>query len=244
MRRFIIPDGTLLPSCGTVTLTGDTYHHMIRVLRMGVGTPLTLMDRQRRRAHGVIDHIDAGSVSIRLTDAPDSPEEGLSVTLCQAMPKGDKLDLIIQKGVEVGVERFVLFPSSRSIAQIPPERRAGRLTRLERIAMEAARQSGGCPATIIMVDTFREMLRLCGEGLKLLAWEGERERRFRDLHVGIPPRAVTLLVGPEGGFTDGEAHEALLSGFTPVSLGPRVLRTETAGIVLAALTGFRWGDLG
>lgn len=244
VRRFVLPEGMQLPPSGTVTLTGDTYHHMIRVLRMSQGDPLMLIDRDRHRASGEIERIDSGSVTVRLSTDPATADEALSVTLCQAIPKGDKLDLIIQKGVEVGVERFILFPSSRSVGQIPPERRSGRLARLGRIAAEAARQSGGSPAEIRMVDTFGEMLRLCEGDLKILAWEEERERRFRDVQAGLPPRRVSLLVGPEGGFTDEESREAVRSGFVAVSLGPRVLRTETAGVVLAALTAFRWGDLG
>lgn len=244
MRRFVVTDRPLPGEGGVVTLGGELYHHMVRVLRMGEKTPLILMDREGKGARGVIEAIDGETVTVRITSGFEQQVKPLSVTLCQALPKGEKLETVVRMGVEVGIDRFVLFPSARSVGRIPPERRHSRVERLTRIGVEAARQSGGFPPEVLIVDDFDTMLRSGVEGLKLMAWEEEMVNRVRDLAPAPPPSSVTLLVGPEGGFTEAEAALAKESGFTPVTLGPRILRTETAGIVLASLVLFRWGDLG
>jgi len=243
MRRFILPPGVTLPAAGTVIIQGELFHHMVRVLRLTAGTPLLLADRQGTVASAELVEVDGDTARARLTSTPRRPPPPLPVTLCQALPKGEKMDLIIQKGVEIGVGRFILFPSRRSVGRIPPERRGARLDRLTRIGTEAARQSGGIPPEILIADDLDGMLEMAGGDLKLVAWE-EEGVRFRDTGGDTPPRSVVLLVGPEGGLTPEEVSAARGGGFIPLSLGPRILRTETAGLVLATLVQYRWGDLG
>lgn len=244
MRRFILPDGFTLSDDALITVDGEPFHHMVHVLRMTTEDRLLLMDRGGLVADSLITGIDRTSVTLRIISPPRPTIPPLPVTLCQALPKGDKIDLVIQKGVEIGIGRFILFPSRRSIPRIPPEKRGAKIDRLVRIGIEAARQSGGIPPEILLVDGFHEMLERGVGELRLMAWEEEEGVRFRDMGGGDPPRSVVLLVGPEGGFTPEEVREATAQGFIPLSLGPRILRTETAGIVLASLVQFRWGDLG
>ena len=141
---------------------------------------------------------------------------------------------------------MVTFDAARSIVKLRGERSAGRLERCEKIVQEAARQSGRVSAPRVSIGgNLDAVLREARQSVKLLLWEGERIARMRDsLEAREQPKSVSIVVGPEGGLSAEEVEQAIGYGFTPVSLGPRILRTETAGLAMVSILQFHWGDIG
>ena len=221
---------------------------MAKVLRLKAGTSVLLADGKGMEYSGVISVVGASSLEIAVDERPVTQTEdtGPRITLYQGMPKGDKLEFIIQKCTELGVAEIVPFPASRSIAKISPERGRERLERWRRIAQEAARQSKrGTVPQVSLAANLSEVLQRAHHSAKLLLWEEEQGNRLRKTLAGFSgPESIAILVGPEGGFTAEEAAEATAGGFIPLSLGKRIVRTETAGIVMLSILQFYWGDIG
>lgn len=243
MRRFIIP--VPAPEATEVTLDGDLYRHLITVLRLKPGCQVNLTTPAGDSFTGEILTVSSGSVTLAI--CPRESAHGrspLRIVLYQGMPKIDKLELIIQKATELGVARIVPFPAERSITRIPDQRLAERLTRWQRIAAEAARQSGAAIPEIAPAASLATALATCDTSLRLLPWEDEKNSQLQQILATSPaPASVALLIGPEGGFPLAEVTLAQGFGFQTVSLGPRILRTETAGFTLMAILQHIWGDI-
>ena len=229
-------------------MTGELYRHMARVLRLKAGSEVALTDAGGAQLCGVIEEVGAKSLTVRISARESAPEQeqGLQVTLYQGLPKGEKLDLILQKCTELGAAELVTFDAVRSIVKLRGERSAGRLERCERIVQEAARQSGRRTVPKVVIGgTLDKVLREARQEVKLLLWEDERTTGLRGSFAGHPPPgSVGIVVGPEGGLSAEEVEQAISYGFTPVSLGRRILRTETAGLAMLAILQFHWGDMG
>jgi 16S rRNA (uracil1498-N3)-methyltransferase len=164
-----------------------------------------------------------------------STEPSIRLTLVQGLPKGEKTDFIFQKCTEIGVSEFILTETARSVARIPADRLEGRLERWRSIVREAAEQSGRVRLPEVGLKSFKEAMKL-PHGVGIIAWEGERETTLSQVIVRLKTEEhITLFVGPEGGFTEEEIADARTAGIQPVSLGPRILRTETAAVVASAL---------
>ncbi|QXE89780.1 16S rRNA (uracil(1498)-N(3))-methyltransferase [Geomonas subterranea] len=246
MRSFFLGDNEVHD--GEATVTGELYRHMARVLRLKQGAEVELVDNDGRRHCGVIEEVGAKSLTVRIaaTSAAPGPEPGLRITLYQGLPKGDKLDLILQKCTELGISEVVTFDATRSVVKLRGEKTAAKLARFEKIVQEAARQSGrnSAPRTVIG-GTLKEVLRDTRHAVKLLLWEGEEKTTLREcLERYQAPESVAVVVGPEGGLSAEEVEAAVACGFTPVTLGKRILRTETAGLALVSILQFHWGDMG
>jgi 16S rRNA (uracil1498-N3)-methyltransferase len=174
-------------------------------------------------------------------EPPGEPD--VRLVLYQALIKGQRFDWVLEKGTEVGVSSFVPVVSSRSVVR-PAEASASRLERWQRIVTEAAEQSGRSRLPQVSPPvTFADAL-ASAPGLRLLPWEGEHDITLREaLTAEGPPEAVSLFIGPEGGFPTEEVEMARQQGVRTVSLGPRILRAETAGIVAAALVLHELGEM-
>lgn len=246
MRSFFLGDNTILDA--EATIGGELYRHMARVLRLKQGAEVELVDAEGRRHAGVIGEVGAKTLTVRIaaTSAAPVEEPGLRITLYQGLPKGEKLDLILQKCTELGVAELVTFDADRSVVKLRGEKTAGKLARYEKIVREAARQSGRSAAPKVAIGgSLREVLGSAGQTVKLLLWEGEERTTLRQCLDGYrAPENVAVVVGPEGGLSPEEVELALASGFTPVTLGKRILRTETAGLAVISILQFHWGDLG
>jgi len=247
MRNFFL--GTNTVSGELATITGELYRHMARVLRLKQGSEVGLTDGSGRQLCGVIEEVGAKNLTVRITGTVSAPEQeprGLRVTLYQGLPKGEKLDLILQKCTELGIAEVVTFDAERSIVKLRGDRSAGRLGRCEKIVQEAARQSGRRSAPKVVIGgSLEDVLREAEHTVKLVLWEGEQTIRLRETFEAYQaPQSVAIVVGPEGGLSDGEVEKALARGFTPVSLGRRILRTETAGLAMLSILQFYWGDMG
>lgn len=229
-------------------MTGELYRHMARVLRLKEGSEVKLTDDSGREFCGVIEEVGAKALTVRVTAVESEPEQepGLRVTLYQGLPKGEKLDLILQKCTELGISELVTFDAERSIVKLRGDRSAGRLERCEKIVQEAARQSGRrSPPKVSIGGSLDVVLREAGHTVKLLLWEGEQTTKLREtLDAYQSPETVAIVVGPEGGLSSEEVEQAIACGFTPISLGRRILRTETAGFAMLSILQFYWGDMG
>ncbi|MBQ9780912.1 MAG: 16S rRNA (uracil(1498)-N(3))-methyltransferase [Clostridia bacterium] len=249
MPRFFIQtaelDGEL------VTLHGDDAHHVAYALRLAAGEHISVC------CDGVVYDCVLESfssdksrpwVTARVcAAAPSDTEPPYEAVLYQALPKGDKLDTIIQKAVECGASRVVPFESSRCIARAKPEAEARKTERRQRIAEEAAKQCGrGMIPEVLPTVTYRDVLeRAAGADLVLFCYEGQGTaplrktlvERLPNISQDSPRPRIAVIVGAEGGFSPEEAAEAKEKGFEMIGLGKRILRCETApSFVLSCLS--------
>ena len=239
MPRFFLADSGVI--------AGKEAHHLSAVHRHTVGDVIEVVSLGRV-FRAVITGISADEVNVKLTDELPSPEAALGVTLLQGIPKGDKLELIIQKAVELGVRQVVPVTCSRSIATIPAAKAAARVARWQTIAAEAAKQSGR--ALVPKISQPRDFSAAVAEttaSLKIVAYEAggsSLQAVLRSASVGARVESVACLVGPEGGLSPDEVDTARACGFIPVTLGPRILRTETAALALLCIVMYELGDMG
>ncbi len=240
MPRFFIPQTQLNIDNGSASVLGEDARHIARSLRMAVGETITVAD-----GSGMIYtcrltsiHDDRAEAEILSSEASRS-EPPYVLRLFMAYPKGDKLETVIQKAVELGASRITPFESERCIKRPAPEKQPRITERLNRIAHEAAKQCGR--ARLPQVDApvrFPEMLSLAAAcDLPLFCYEGEGTQSLMTALPAVTPASVSVVVGAEGGFSEKEAASAAEAGLHPVNLGPRILRCETApDYVLAALS--------
>lgn len=244
MTRFHLGPGAVRGD--RVAFDAAAAHHLGRVLRAAVGD--------------LVEAVDAGGelLSVRLTGIAARQAEGLIVgravlhtesplhlTLAQAVPKGEKMEQIIRMTTELGVSRVVPLITARTVVRLDAVRWGTRIGRWQRVAREAAQQSGRVAVPEIAPP--RELAAWPGDDsaheLLICFWE-EAERGLDTLLPGDPCAAATVVVGPEGGLTVEEVRRLTDAGALVASLGPRRLRTETAGAVAVALLQSRYGDLG
>jgi 16S rRNA (uracil1498-N3)-methyltransferase len=246
MRRFIIPPD--LMDRGTITIQGDLFRHMARVLRLHPGDRILLSDGSGSEGVGTITDIESRSLTVELSEIHRSPVPVTSpaITLIQALPKSDRFDLIVQKVTELGIAAIIPFPASRSVVRISSGLTAEKVARWQKIARDAARQSERHSVPVItFAENLDSALRNADQPVKLILMERDGENRLQGILAGIQnPDRVAILVGPEGGFTNEECRNAQSSGFLPISLGSRILRTETASIAMMAILQYQWGDMG
>jgi len=245
-RRFMITSRSIRD--GYASFDGDLFNHMVRVLRMSQGDAVLLVDEKGGEHHGVINQVAKEWVAVKILASEEASDAGSSaprITICQAIPKGEKVDLILQKGTELGVHDFWLFGGRRSVVHVREDQRNNKLERWNRITTEAARQCGrsSIPA-VSWFPTAVEAADASNHELRLLLWEDEHERNLRNtLGDLVPPASVIVAIGPEGGFDPLEVRHFSRHGFQPISLGNRILRTETAAIAITAILQYLWEDI-
>jgi len=220
--------------------------HITRVLRLGPDDKVTLFDGEGNEYGARIDSLSPGKISFVLLQEPAraSGESPLRIILGAALLKPGKFDWLLQKATELGTAEIVPFYSARVVPRWEETRTAARQNRWEKIVAEAAKQCGRARVPRIhKPDSFEAtLLKDFGGAGKIFLWEREETERLSGALEGAS-RGVVALVGPEGGFSDPEAELARRAGFRPVGLGPRVLRAETAGVLIVGLLQFLLGDL-
>jgi 16S rRNA (uracil1498-N3)-methyltransferase len=234
-------------SGGEFWLTGDELRHLA-VVRLGPGDTVIGFDGEGSY-RGVITEVGAERAVCRIEAAlPGTGEAAARIYLVMGLAKGEKIEWVIQKGTELGMSGFIPLVTARSIVRPDESRRAAREARRRKIAAEAAKQCGRIrPPAIWPVAAWAELPALLPpDTAYILAWEEEKERSFRaELAQTDWGRPLALLIGPEGGFTPAEAGFAARElKAAPVSLGERVLRSETAALAVLALALGAAGDLG
>lgn len=237
--RLFCPDP--LEARAECVLAGPAAHHAVRVLRLREGDALALFDGGGGEYPATIVAIARDRVEVALAPRLALERESrLPLTLVQALQAADKMDHTVQKAVELGVGRIVPVESRRSVVRLDGVRAAKRVEHWRQIVVAACEQCGRnrLPSVEAIESLPRYLARPAGAVTRLFL-SPLAECRLADLP---PPVAVELLVGPEGGLAPDEAQAAEAVGYRPVRLGPRILRTETAGMAALAAIHARWGD--
>lgn len=234
------------PVDGAAMLPPEEARHALKVLRLGPGDAVCAMDGAGRRWRGEIGDIDGGSVRVNLLEALPDNEAPVRLTVYEGLPKADKLDFIAQKLTELGAAALSPVRMARCVVKLDGRDGEKRRERLEKIAREAAKQCGrGMPLQVNAPMDWRMALRaMAAHDLLLIPWEEAGGTRLKDVFASRgDARDIGIVVGPEGGITPEEVEDMVAAGGRCVTLGPRILRTETAAVVSAALAMQLWGDL-
>lgn len=249
-RFFVTPDKI---QATEVIISGEDVKHITKVLRLGPGDRITVLDGLGNEYLVRITAIEAGQVQGQILEISLATNEApIRVTLIQGLPKGEKMELIIQKAVELGVYRIAPVETTRSIVKLDAKKAEQRRERWQRVSMEAAKQSRRfiIPSVEPIGSFNRELAKIPKEAVVLMAWEEASQplkpvlTRLKSELKGAKKQEIYLIVGPEGGFTPEEAQAVKESGAQIISLGPRILRTETAGLTGLAVIMYELGDLG
>jgi 16S rRNA (uracil1498-N3)-methyltransferase len=232
-----------------VVLHDEDHRYLTRVLRLDVGEAVTLFDGKSVEATARIIRIGPRALEVKIEERrPVAAIDRPHVTVIQGLAKGDKLDFVVQKATELGAARIIPVTTTRAIARLDANtiRTMSRRARWQKIAREASRQSGrlDVPEVEGVTPLVTAMNASPKDALKLMLWEGARQTTLRTALPDKPPQQIVIAIGPEGGFTVEEVEAARHAGFTPVGLGPRILRTETAALVVLSILGYALGDLG
>lgn len=233
----------------TILLPADESRHAVRVLRLKKSAPVVVIDGLGAAYRGEVLKVGTGRTQVEIlvhSTVRNYGEPEIRLTLAAGLSAAGKFDTVVQKGTELGVKRFVPIITEKSKVRLDePKRAAARVKRLEKVALAAAKQCRRAYRPEIAVPT--ELSGFLGQtdsdSLNLLFHPGGEARSLDSLDAAALPRRATILVGPEAGFSELEARQAVEAGFTPVSLGRRVLRAETAGPVACALVMFLLDDL-
>lgn len=230
-----------LATGATLSLPEPAFRHVVQVLRMRTGEALILFDGGGGEYEARLEAVGKREAQVRVGAFRDvNRESPLRVTLAQAVSKGERMDYTIQKAVELGVSEIVPLLSERSVVKLDAERWDKKLEHWRGIAASACEQSGRTQVPLVRpVAELPRWLHEPSAGLRLVLAPGAGGA----LPDQLPPAApVVLLVGPEGGFSEAELDLARRQGCRPLQLGPRTLRTETAGLAALAVLQARWGD--
>ncbi len=247
MHRFFVD-----PQCiqgGQARVDGSVAHQVAQVLRLRTGDSVVLMDNSRFEYVVILQVISSSRIEGEVVEKRNGVgDPGVKLTLYQGLLKGDKFEMVLQKGTELGISAFVPVLCRRSIPRASRGWGDGRQPRWHSILTEAAEQSGRARIPILEPLMSLTEVFTVASGVRFMAWEGETEKGFRDTlteHIErVKVEGLSFLVGPEGGFAPEEVQEARDTGVVPVSLGQRILRGETAGVAMAAAVMYQVGELG
>jgi 16S rRNA (uracil1498-N3)-methyltransferase len=240
MSRFYV--GPQSVKDGLIKITGPEAHHIADVMRLKSGDEVVTFDGSGSEYRGLIQQANSRSVTIRISSSRKVVQDtGTAVTLIQAIPKKDKMDYIVEKASELGVSAILPVMCERSIPDWDRAKKIARVERWRKIAICASKQ---CARTdvpkIEEITTLDEAAsRVSGCALKLIATLGDKTVTMKEAMSSSPKGPVAIAIGPEGDFTAGEVASAMGHGFVPVSLGQRVLKSDTAG--LAAIVMINYG---
>jgi len=240
MPRFFLSSGD--PEAGFFEITGEDAKHISFSLRMRVGEHLTICDGAGTDYNCVISEMDGKKVRASIVEkAPTDTEPPIHIRLYQSVPKGDKLDYIVQKAVELGISEIIPIFSERCIVKPDAATEEKRLLRLRRIVQEAAKQCGrGILPRVLPSMRFSDAVNAAKEENAFICYENEDSfsiRKYLETSAGRGSGAIGFFVGPEGGYSAEEIRLAVSSGIPSVKLGERILRCETAsGFVLSCIS--------
>jgi len=229
----------------TLTLPDDAAHHARDVLRLAVGDEVTLLNGLggEYRARLTLVHKKEVGAEVLAFHQRES-EAPYPITVAQSLATGDKMDWVVEKAVELGAAAIVPLAAARSVLKLDAARAAKRAAHWQAIVRAACEQCGRNRLPVLLpVTPMQEWLAAQRDtpGLKLML-SPVHARKFSELDAPAPGTPVTLLIGPEAGLSDAEEAAAQGAGFTPILLGPRVMRTETAALAALAAIHARWGD--
>jgi 16S rRNA (uracil1498-N3)-methyltransferase len=241
MHRFYVDrvDGERV----AITDAGQ-LHHLKDVLRLKTGGKVVICDNDGKTYDGVIDGIDRKQVIFKVIESKSVPGSKTKLTIACAIPKGDRMDDIIDQLTQLGVERIIPMMTERVIVKLNNTRKESRLKRWKTIAQNAAQQSQR--NSIPHIEPVTEIANVLSDSgnfdLKIIPHLGGETIHIRDLFNNEQPEKILILIGPEGDFTPQEVELALGAGFIPVSLGDTILRVATAATAVASFLKLTYGQ--
>lgn len=227
----------------TALITGEEAQHISRVLRMKKGDAVTLCDGEGNFYEARLTEFDEKSVTAEILSVrPAETEPQVKLCIFQGVPKNPKLETIIQKLTEIGASALVPMNTARAVAKLD---KSAKIDRLRKIAREAAKQSKrGIVPKVYDTMSFNDAIREAAKAdLMIIAYEQECETSLKAALQGKTPKSVSVLIGPEGGFEKEEVEKAVALGAVSVTLGKRILRTETAPVAVSSAILYEFGEM-
>ncbi len=247
MHRFFVPVEDI--SDQTIVIRSkEDVKHAVKALRIQTGEEIEVSDGQGNEFVCQVTDLDQGLVEARIIEkSTNQRESGVKVTLYQGLPKSDKLELIIQKVTELGATEIVPLALERCVVKLKDDKSTTKkLDRWNRIAYEAAKQSkrGVLPEVSKPMNLKQMLDQMNRHDLVIVPYEGEQAQGIKGVLRAQPAKSVGIVIGSEGGFEQEEVEKLIAAGAKSVTLGPRILRTETAGIIATGIVQYELGDLG
>lgn len=229
------------------SLLPEEAKHAAQVLRMQPGEEFYAVDAAGQRFLAVLEEVSKQACTARILEELPDNEAPVKITLYQGLPKADKLELVTQKITELGAACISPVKMERCVAKADEKDGAKKRDRLEKIAREAAKQCkrGGCPE-VLPPMTWKQLLpRMQAHDLLLVPWEDARGFGLNAAREAFPDaKDIGIVIGPEGGMSENEVRALEEIGARQITLGPRILRTETAAIAACTMAMLLWGDIG
>lgn len=227
-----------------ITLEGDNAKHIGNVLRAKIGDKITVCDGEGRDYECEIEEITKGSVAAKITDIfSNNNEPSIKITLYQGLPKADKMELVIQKCIEIGIDRIVPVKTEHTVVKLEGKEEK-KLQRWNKIAEAAAKQCGrGKIPRVCGIMSFKDaVIEASGLDSAIIPYEKERDNSLKSFAKEFRGESIGIFIGPEGGFSEEEISFAKERGISSVTLGRRILRTETAGLVASVILLYELED--
>jgi len=242
MHQFFIDENDI--EKGSISIKGSDATHICTVLRLHSGDVIKVFDGKGMSYLVRLEDVESKLVKgkVILSEKTDT-ESPLKIHLGQSLIKGKNFDVVLRKSVELGVQTITPLLTERTILKGDNEKK---ISRWKKIVEESSKQCGiskipQLSETVLSFDIYCQQAK--DSSLKLMFWELEKEKGLEDINTIDTPSAVNVLIGPEGGFTLEEVEKARSYGFQTLGLGPRILRAETAPLVVLTLLQSKWGDI-
>ena len=243
MHRFFANKSNFLNNL--VVLQGSDVNHIRTVLRLTVGDEIEVLDGEGSLYLVRLSELKNKLIKCEiLSSEKNDTESPLKINLGQSLVKGNGFDVILRKSVELGAYSITPLITERTVTKTNSDKK---IIRWKKIAEESSKQCGRSSIpkisnSIIKLETFCQQA--SDSDLKLIFWEMENKKRLKDINPETAPSSASVLIGPEGGFTQEEVQTARSYGFHSLGLGPRIFRAETAPLVVLSLLQAKWGDIG
>ncbi|RSL31527.1 16S rRNA (uracil(1498)-N(3))-methyltransferase [Salibacterium salarium] len=244
MQRYFVDPEQMTDT--KVFITGDDVKHVVKVMRLDIGDKMICLNNKGRQVYCAITAIEKEQVQADiLEDLQDNPELPVDLSIAQALIKGDKLDLVVQKGTELGAHTFYVFYAERSVVKWDSNKVEKKIERLHKIAKEAAEQAGRLfIPSIIYCSGYENMMETATNHETCIYLYEEQAKMNK--HNGLVdvlykhPSSLLAVIGPEGGISEKEASAYNNNNFHQVSLGPRIVRSETASLYLLSVLSYNY----
>nr|GEU28064.1 hypothetical protein [Tanacetum cinerariifolium] len=242
MPRFFCPQSLAI---GQLVTLPDTVAHHVQVLRLVPGDLVVLFNGEGGEYTAALTEVSRRSASAAIKQhIVREAELPFALTLVQGVPEGSKMDWIVEKAVELGVSAIVPLTARRSVVRLSGDRAEKRHAHWQGVVVSASEQCGrNRLADVAPVQDFNRWIAAPADGAQRILLSPRAGQSLAQWARETPPRATSLLIGPEGGYSDDEEAAAIAAGALPLSMGPRVLRTETAGLAALAMMAALWGGI-
>ena len=247
MDRFFVEKKNINLENNTCTIEGEDVKHISKVLRCKIGEELEVCDSDNNEYICEITNIDKSTVELDILEKVNIKRESdLKIKLYQGLPKGPKMEMILQKLTEVGVDEIILVQTKRSVVKVDDKKEDKKIERWERIIYEAAKQSkrGKIPKLRGILSFKEALVDMQNNDFNIAPYENERTKSIKQAIKSLDISNIGIFVGPEGGFDESEIEAIENINGQSLSLGPRILRTETASVVASSIVLYELSDLG